>query len=126
MTDLLFGVWTAPALLSAILTGLGIGYVAIGAVIRNPTFSSGVATPWQNAAVTAVISLIGGSAFWVGQVFAAFADGDPLYWRIASRFTVWLIFCLGLSAGAFLAAHHDRVVRSAAARDRIRREIRPK
>lgn len=125
MTDLLFGVWTLPALLSAIITGIGIGYVAIGAVIRNPTFSSGAATPAQNAAVTCVVSVIGGSAFWLGQVVASFADGDPLYWRIASRFTVWLVFCIGLTVGAFLAARADRIRRSQAARERIRRELGP-
>jgi hypothetical protein len=122
MTDLLFGVWTLAALASAIITGTGIGYVAIGALIRNPTFSSGVATPAQNALVTALVSMLGGGAFWFGQVIAAYADGDPLYWRIASRFTVWLIFCIGLSLGAFLAARADRARRALVARDRVSRE----
>lgn len=124
MTDLLFGVWTAPALLSAIVTGLGIGYGAIGAVIRSPRFSSGVATPRENAVLVAVISGLGGTAFWLGQVLAAFADGDALYWRIASRFTVWLVFCLGLSAGAYAAAARDKARRTSVARDRARRELR--
>lgn len=125
MTDVLFGVWTSSALLSALLTGLGIGYVAIGAVIRNPHYSSGLATPRENLAVVALISMLGGGAFWLGQVLAAYADGDPLFWRIASRFTVWLIFCVGLSAGAYLAAQRDRARRAAAARAKALAEQGP-
>lgn len=123
MIDLLIGVWTVPVLISAILTGVGIGYVAIGAVIRNPKFSSGLASPRENMGVVAIVSSLGGGAFWLGQVLAAFADGDPLYWRIASRFTVWLVFCLGLSFGAYLAARNDKARRTAVARDHARRNL---
>ena len=123
MNDLLFGVWTVPALLSASLTGVGIGYVAIGAVIRNPLFTSGLASPKQHAGIVAATSAIGGGFFWLGQVLAAFADGDALYWRVASRFTVWLIFCIGLSVGAYLADSRDRDRRAANARSRARRSL---
>lgn len=123
MIDLLFGVWTFAALLSAALTGLGFGYVAIGAILRNPRFTSGLATPRQHALVVAGVSMAGGLGFWLGQVLSSYADGDPLYWRVGSRFTIWLIFCIALSIGSYIADTRDRNRRAAAARETMRRRI---
>jgi hypothetical protein len=121
--DLLFGVWTVPTLLSATLTGLGFGYVAIGAILRNPRFTSGLATPRQHALVVGGIAMLGGLAFWIGQILSAYADGDDLYWRVGSRFTIWLIFCIALSVGAYRADSRDRDRRAANARAAVRRRI---
>jgi hypothetical protein len=93
--DFFAGVWTVASLGAAIVGGLAFGWVFVGFAIRNPLFSSGLATPLQNATLTTLIGAIGGGIFWLSQILAAFYDGDPLWWRIASRFTVWLVFCAG-------------------------------
>lgn len=123
VADILFGVWTPPVLVSAAMTGLGVGYIAIATILRNPLFSSGLATPGQNATLATIVAMLGGGAFWVGQVVGSYVDGDPLWWRVLSRFGVWLVFAACFGLGAYLAARKDRETRAARARDRARREL---
>jgi hypothetical protein len=114
--DILFGVWTPAVLVSAAMTGGGVGYIAVGAIIRNPLFSSGLASPSQNAALVTIVAMLGGGAFWIGQVIGSLADGDPLWPRVLSRFTVWLVFAGCLGIGAYFAARRDQARRTARAR----------
>jgi hypothetical protein len=124
MTELLFGVWSLPVLTLALLAGGLFGYQAIGYAIRNPLFSSGLASPIQNALLATFMAVAGGGCFWVSQIAGAGLAGDPFWWRVASRFTVWLVFCLALGAGAYLAARRDRARRAHAARAQAERELR--
>ncbi|HET7030355.1 MAG TPA: hypothetical protein VFI34_07575 [Candidatus Limnocylindrales bacterium] len=121
--ELLVGVWSIPVLLLAALAGGLFGFAAIGYAIRNPLFSSGLATPAQNGLLAMFMAIAGGGAFWLSQILGAYLAGDPLWWRVASRFTVWLVFCLALGAGAYLAARSHRQQRARAARTRIRKEL---
>lgn len=123
MSEVLFGVWSVPVLILACAAGGLFGYQAIGYAIRNPLFSSGLATPFQNALLAVFMAIAGGGFFWVSQIIGAWLDGDPLWWRVASRFTVWLVFCVAIGIGAYLAARRDRRQRAAAARSQAVREL---
>lgn len=116
--DVLFGVWSTPVLVAAGIAGMTFGYLALGYAIRNPLFTSGLASPRQNALLAICLAVAGGGFFYLSQIAGSYLAGDPLWWRVASRFTVWVVFCLALGLGAYLAARHDRIRRAARARDR--------
>lgn len=118
--DILFGVWSIPVLFAAALAGGLFGYLAIGYAIRNPLFSSGLASPRQNALLALFMAIAGGGAFYVSQIIGSYAAHDPLWWRVASRYSVWVVFCLALAVGAYVAARRDRTRRAAVARDRLK------
>jgi hypothetical protein len=126
VSDLVVGVWSLPVLAAAAIAGLLFGYQAIGYAIRNPLFSSGLASPRQNSLLALFMSTAGGGAFWLSQIVGAYYAGDPLWWRVASRFTVWLAFCLAIGLGAYLAARRDQQRRHRLATDRARREMKPR
>lgn len=123
MIDLLIGVWSVPVLLAAAVAGAVFGFGAIGFAIRNPIFSSGLATPIQNGLLATLMAIVGGGFFWISQIAGAYGAGDPLWWRVASRFSVWVVFCLAIGVGVYLAARRDRAQRHRAARERIQREF---
>ena len=123
MSDIFVGVWSIPVIFLATVAGASFGYSAIGYAIRNPLFSSGLATPAQNALLATFMAIAGGGAFWLSQIAGSYLAGDPLWWRVASRFTVWLVFCIALGIGAYAAARADRRRRAAGARQRAREEL---
>ena len=123
MTDLLFGVWSLPVIAAAAAAGAVFGLGALGYAIRNPLFSSGLATPLQNATLATFLAIVGGGFFFLSQIGGAYAAGDPLWWRVASRFSVWIVFCLAVGFGVYLASRRDRERRHRVARERAEREL---
>jgi hypothetical protein len=119
----LFGVWTPATLIAAVVAGLGIGYFVVGAIARNPYFSSGRATPFANGAVAAGALAIALAAFYTGQVFGAIAGGDVLWARILSRFTLSLVYALFLGVGTWAACRRDQHNRHARARLQAMQEL---
>lgn len=121
--DFLFGVWTPAAVASAVVAGLGLGYTMVGWIILNPAYSSLGSTATRYGLLVAGASIIGGAFFWGGQVIGAYAGGDELWWRILSRFTIWLLYAVCLGIGAAWSFHRDHAQRVAKARERAKREF---
>lgn len=119
MSDLvaaLFGVWTPAVLTAAVASGLAFGFAILGPIARWPLFSSMAATAVQTAVLVAVAGVLAGIVFYVGQVTGAHADGDPLWWRIASRASIWGLYAICVGIGAGLSVAHDNHRRTERAR----------
>jgi len=120
----LLGVWDVPAALSAIVGGIGVGYVVVGSLLRNPRYSAGLASVLEYLRIVASSSVLVFGVFFIGQTLAAWAKGDPLWWRVASRFTIAIVYCVCIGVGAAVSALRDNRKRSQAARSRVLEERR--
>lgn len=129
MSELLFGVWGWPVAVASVLAGLAVGIEVLGPVLRHPSFSSRIASPASYATMVGVLAALTGLAFYAGQVAGAIADGDPLWWRVASRYTLWLLYSVALALGSWvsLVAHQrrrHRVAHQRAAAEKAREDGR--
>lgn len=105
MLDGLTAVWTPATIVAAILTGLLVGAFPIGFVISRSRYRLPTIGPGEYGVLVAILGTLVGIAFFVGQVYAAGAvDNDPLAYRIASRYALFLLFgpCMGLGTSLSL------------------------
>lgn len=114
---------TLANIIIALIGGALAGYFLVGVVAGDPTWVSPVATPKAVGILVGSYSIAIGGLFYLGQTIASLVDGDPGWPRIASRFVVYVVFCLALGAFTWLRLvwHIDH--RRREARLRAQREI---
>lgn len=95
-------VWSPSAIAAAVVGGLGMGIFVLGSVATDARYTSGIATPHQVAQLVTVVTFVGGLVFFVGQATATWAEHDPNWPRVVSRFGVWCAYAVALGAGTWL------------------------
>lgn len=118
MLDGLTAVWTPATIVAAIVTGLLVGVFPIGFVISRTRYRLPAIGPGEYGVLVAILGTLVGIAFFVGQVYAASSvDRDPLAYRIASRYALFLIFGPCMGVGTWLALRWSLRARERSARD---------
>lgn len=116
-------VWTPATLTAAVVAGVAMGVFVVGWVATNPAYASGIASPVAIARLVGVMGVATGVVFYVGQTVAAAADGDPGWYRIASRFGLWLVYAVCLAVGSWIRLSQDQRARRIRAERKARAEL---
>jgi hypothetical protein len=106
--DLFLDAFTPVALVAAVLGGLFVGYFVYGYMVevamKQTPMGADYKSPIKSARGLAAMSFIFGipfvCGFYVPQLFAAYADGDPFWPRLAGRGVIALIYLFFYSLGA--------------------------
>ena len=101
LIELLTLVWTPATVLTAVVTGLAIGFVVLGYLGSTPTYAAD-GTPGQVGRIVAFGGALAGLVFYVGQAAATYAEDDPNAQRIVSRYMLWVLYSMGMGLGTYL------------------------
>lgn len=119
----LFAVWSPATLVGAIVAGALVGYLIVGRFASDPEYASLLASAREIGLLTAVLASLLGIVFYVVQAVSSYADGDPQWPRVISRFGLWLVYAGVLGIGTWLRLEHAAAQRKRNALAQAHREI---
>lgn len=111
-------VWTFPSVALAILTGVTFG-AGVGWISVNPQYSAGIAGPVRIGFLAFLFGTFGGMTFYAGQALGSYLSDDPNWYRVLSRFGLWLVFSASIGVTTAFLVWRDRKRRRLRAHDRV-------
>lgn len=100
MIEALTSVWSVPSILVAVFGGLATGALLLYYLHRRDPRHAGTYGVLVAGALTLVMGV-----FYLGQTAEAVLTGDPLWYRIVSRFGLAVMFSVAAGAGLGLRLH---------------------
>lgn len=110
LIDIVTAVWSPAALAISLIGGGVFGWSLVRVAAGRDKYPRPVPVPRGYASRgLALLMVYGGTIFYAGQVVEAIGSGDAGVDRITSRFTIWLVFCVGSGLGAYFALGRSRL-----------------
>lgn len=114
--------WTSATFIAAILAGLGIGYVLLGALAIDPAYVTARAARSVGLLIGGTF-LAAGLAFYATQMVVSAAQDDESWPRVVGRFGLWVVYAVCLGVGSWWRAREQARINRSHARARAIREI---